>query len=114
MKRRWGRRAVAAAAVLLVLLALAALGALGILPGVNGRYRSSTPALAAAYRAKETCSCVFVQGRDEAYCRAWTVASPDLARAEVDRAARLVRARALGRWSARARYVDARRGCVLE
>lgn len=112
MKRRrtwsWAGPALA------VLVVLAALAALGIVPGVTGRYRTSTPALAAAYRAKETCSCVFVQGRDEEYCRAWTVASPDLARAEVDRAARAVRARALGLWSARARYVDARRGCVLE
>jgi hypothetical protein len=96
------------------LLLAAALAALGILPGLNGRYRNSTPALAAAYRAKETCSCVFVEGRDEEYCRAWTVASPDVARAEVDRAARRVRARALVLWTARARFVDARSGCVLE
>jgi hypothetical protein len=99
---------------LLGALVLAALVALAVVPGFTGRYRNSTPALAAAYRAKETCSCVYVQGRDEEHCRAWTVASPDLARAELDRAARAVRARALGFWSARARYVDARRGCVLE
>ncbi|HYD39349.1 MAG TPA: hypothetical protein VEB43_00840 [Anaeromyxobacter sp.] len=111
-RRRW-RWAGVALAVLLGLVVLA-LAALAIVPGVTGRYRNSTPALAAAYRAKETCSCVFVQGRDEGYCRAWTVASPDIARAELDRAARIVRARALGLWTARARYVDARRGCVLE
>lgn len=112
MRRRW--RWLLAGLALAVVLAAAALAALGIVPGVTGRYRSSTPALAAAYRAKETCSCVFVQGRDEEYCRAWTVASPDVARAEVDRRARVVRARALGLWSARARYAGARRGCVLE
>ena len=109
MRRAVRRAALAAAA--LVLLALLVL--LGLVPDLSGRYRASTPALAAAYRAKETCSCVFVEGRDDAYCRAWTVASPDLARAEVDRAARRVRARALLLWSAEARFVDPRRGCVL-
>jgi hypothetical protein len=96
------------------LAALVALGFLGAIPGAKGRYPNSDPALAAAYRAKETCSCLFVQGRDEAYCRAWTEARPDVARVEVDRPAREVRARALVFWSARARHVDARRGCVLE
>jgi hypothetical protein len=95
-------------------LALVAAGLLGLVPGLMGRYRRSTPALAAAYRAKETCSCVFVEGRDETYCRAWTVASPDIARAEVDRPARVVRARALWLWEARARFAGEGRGCVLE
>jgi len=98
----------------LAVAALVALGFLGAIPGVKGRYPNSDPALAVAYRAKETCSCLFVQGRDEAYCRAWTEASPDVAQVEVDRRAREVRARALLFWSARARQVDARRGCVLE
>ncbi len=105
----------AAAIVLAVALAAAvALGALGAIPGVKGRYPNSTPALAVAYRAKETCSCLFVEGRDEAYCRAWTEARPDIARVQVDRAARQVRSRALLFWSARARHVGARQGCVLE
>jgi hypothetical protein len=81
---------------------------------VKGRYRNSDPSLAAAYRAKEACSCRFVMGRDEAWCRAWTEASPDVARIEVDERSRAVSARALLLWSARARFVDGRRGCVLE
>lgn len=109
-RRRWGRWSAVAA----LLLVAAAAVLLGLVPGVMGRYRASTPALAAAYRAKETCSCVFVEGRDEASCRAWTVATPNIARAEVDRAAKAVRARALGFWTARARFVGGGRGCVLE
>ncbi len=104
----------AAIALGLGLAAVVALGALGAIPGVKGRYPNSTPALAVAYRAKETCSCLFVEGRDEAYCRAWTEARPDVARVAIDRGAREVRARALLFWSARARHVGARRGCVLE
>jgi hypothetical protein len=112
--RRSARRAALAVSALLALaLVLAVLVLLGLVPGLSGRYRSATPALAAAYRAKETCSCLFVEGRDEEYCRAWTVATPDLARAVVDRGARRVRARALLLWTAEARFVDPRRGCVL-
>lgn len=109
-RRRWGRWWLAALALLLAGAAIL----LGLVPGVLGRYRASTPALAVAYRAKETCSCVFVQGRDEAYCRAWTVATPDIARAEVDRADGRVRARALLLWRAQARFLGEGKGCVLE
>lgn len=100
--------------LVLAVLAVVALGFLGAIPGVKGRYPNSDPALAVAYRAKETCSCLFVQGRDEPFCRAWTEVRPDVAHLEVDRGSREVRARALLFWSARARHVDARRGCVLE
>jgi hypothetical protein len=102
------------AAGLLVAAVVGALAYLGAIPGVKGRYPNSDPALAVAFRAKETCSCLFVEGRDEAYCRAWTQVHPDLARVEVDARDRSVLARALLLWSARARHVDARRGCVLE
>lgn len=109
-----GRRILLGVVVLGALLAAAAALLLGLVPGVMGRYRASTPSLAVAYRAKETCSCVFVEGRDEDFCRAWTVATPDVARAEVDRARRVVRARALLLWSATARFAGEGRGCVLE
>jgi hypothetical protein len=111
VKRLWW---IAGSALALGILILGALAFLGVVPGVKGRYPNGDPALAAAYRAKETCSCLFVQERDEAYCRAWTEAKPDVARVEVDAAARALRARALLLWSARAHHVDARRGCVLE
>ncbi len=111
MRARWWAAVVALVAAAVVVGALAYLGAI---PGVKGRYPNSDPALAVAFRAKEMCSCLFVEGRDEAYCRAWTQVSPDLARVEVNARDRSVGARALLLWSARARHVDVRRGCVLE
>ncbi len=108
-------RKIGVAAVAVVVLLLGGVAVfLGFVPGALGRYRTPTPALAVAYRAKETCSCVFVEGRDDEFCRAWTVASPDIARAEVDRAGKVVRARALRFWTATARFVGEGRGCVLE
>lgn len=116
MRRRWA--GFARGALVAVALAGAALAAaavmLGLVPGLKGRYPNGDPALATAYRAKDTCSCLFVMGRDESYCRAWTVASPEVASVEVDRAARAVTSRALLVWTARARFEDARSGCVLE
>jgi hypothetical protein len=107
------RRAVVA--LTLVLAALAgALGFLGVIPGVRGRYAASTPALAVAFRAKESCTCLFVLGRDESACRAWTRVRPDLASLDVDWGARAVTSRSLLVWRARARYVAAREGCRLE
>lgn len=113
MSRR-GRRAAILAAGLLLVLVVAALAALGVVPGVKGRYRNGDPALATAYRAKEACACRWLHGRDAAYCRAWTEASPDVASLEFDEAGRVVTSRALGFWSARARLVDTRSGCLLE
>lgn len=107
-------RGVVAAVALAALLLLAAAVVLGIVPGVRGRYRNADPALATAYRAKDACSCLFVMERDERHCRAWTRVSPDVANLTVDRARKTVTSRALGLWSARARWVDERSGCVLE
>jgi len=101
-------------ALIFAVLALLLAWLLGALPGTRGRYRTSDPALAVAYRAKEGCSCLFVQGRAEADCLAWTRASPDVARLRVDAAARTVEARALLLWRARARWAGPRDGCVLE
>jgi hypothetical protein len=111
---RRARRIAGALLAALALAATAALAFLGVLPGVKGRYHNGDPALAAAYRAKETCSCLFVLGRDEAYCRAWTEAKPDVAEVEVDGASRTVTSRALLFWTARARFAGERDGCILE
>jgi hypothetical protein len=112
-RRRSGRVAAVAAGIALAALAVAA-AALGLVPGVKGQYRNGDPALATAYRAKDTCSCLFVAGLDEAACRAWTVASPEVASVEVDAERKVVTSRALVLWRARARFVDERSGCVLE
>jgi hypothetical protein len=112
--RRRSRGAAAIAVGIVAAAGAVGAAALGLVPGVKGRYRNGDPALATAYRAKDTCSCLFVAGLDEAACRAWTLASPDVASVEVDAARKVVTSRALLLWSARARFVDARSGCVLE
>ncbi len=66
------------------------------------------------YAAKQTCSCVFVMGRDPRFCDAWARESPDVKTVSVDRRRKEVEAQAGVLWGARARYVDARRGCVLD
>jgi len=104
----------AGAALILLVAATLVAWLIGALPGTRGRYRASDPGLAVAYRAKEGCSCLFVQGRDEADCLAWTRASPDVARLHIDAVGRTVEARALLLWRARAHWVGPRDGCVLE
>ena len=69
--------------------------------------------LLTSYRAKDMCSCVFVQGREEDFCRAWTVANPNLATMTVDHENKIVHTEAMQYWSASARWVDKRHGCVL-
>lgn len=80
----------------------------------NEGYNNHDLELLTAYRAKDMCSCVFVQDRDEAYCRDWTKASPNLATMSVDMEEKVVTTEAMQYWSATARFVDAKQGCVLE
>jgi hypothetical protein len=79
-----------------------------------GRYDQNDLQLVTAYTAKDFCSCMFVMGRDEAYCRAWTKANPQVARIEVDVQHKLVRTSALTLWSGAARWKGEREGCVNE
>jgi hypothetical protein len=51
---------------------------------------------------------------DETYCRAWTKASPDIARFSVDRTNKTVEASSLVSWSATAKFIDDKRGCILQ
>ena len=67
-----------------------------------------------AYRAKEVCSCLFVQKQTEAYCQAYTVAFPNLASYSVDFENQSVQAEALLVWTNTARYSSANFGCVLD
>jgi len=103
-----------AAPALLAALGIAAAAALGVIPGLKGRYRASDPALAVAYRARETCACLFVDRRPEPDCLEWTRASPDVARVTIDRPGQAVRAAALLAWTATARFEGPARGCRLE
>ena len=77
-------------------------------------YDAGDLTLLARYTAKESCSCIFVMEMSEAYCRAFTKASPAVASWSVDRAGRTVRASALLLWRARARFVDEKLGCAFE
>jgi hypothetical protein len=107
------RRGLLGAAALLGAAVVAALAFLGAIP-VRGRYANATPELAAAYRAKDGCTCLFVLRRSPSDCRAWTEASPDVASFEPEAGAPAVRSRALWFWSARARFLGPREGCRLE
>lgn len=77
-------------------------------------YDNSDLELITSFTAKEMCSCLFVMEKDEAYCRVWTKQAPAVASAHIDFEAKTVASGAVGFWDARARFVDDRRGCVLE
>ncbi len=88
-----------------VLLALFATGCSG--------YDNNDVELAVTYAAKETCSCLWVMERDEAYCRAWTIASPAVAEVEIDHDEKQVTSHALMLWETTARFVSREVGCAL-
>jgi hypothetical protein len=64
--------------------------------------------------AKMSCTCRFVMQMNEAYCRDWVRATPNIARFNVDTERKAVEASAFISWTARARFIDEKRGCVLE
>ena len=82
--------------------------------GGRRRYENNDLVLVTAYTAKDACTCLFVMERDEAFCRAFVKASPSVARLTIDTEHKAVETSAVLLWGARARYVDARSGCVLE
>ncbi len=77
-------------------------------------YGSSLFELGSGFAAQEACSCLFVMGMDEDFCREWVRVSPDVAKFRVDAEAQRVKARALGMGRSSAVYTEARTGCVLE
>jgi hypothetical protein len=88
--------------------------AAGCSSGPDRVYQRNDLQLLTAHAAKEMCSCVFVFGRDYDFCKAWVKADPDLKTLRVDYEAKRVESQAVLLWGARARFVDERRGCVLE
>ncbi len=70
--------------------------------------------LAVGNGARMGCSCLFVMQMSEEYCRAWVKASPDVAKVAFDTVNKSVESSALISISAKAHYVDSKRGCVLE
>ena len=106
------------------LLKVVAWGAAGItvlVVGVGGSYvaanwtvLSTFPGMPSSYEAKEYCSCRWVSNRPDDFCAAYVAQSTvPMQGREVDEAGKRVTSTAL--WtSSTARYVDRRRGCVLE
>lgn len=99
--------------LVLIPLAMMTCGAGGDGEARPERYEAGLLKLASGVAAKEVCSCVFIMGRDEDFCRDWTRVSPDIAKFRVDYEAKTVRGRALF-WRSTARYQGVREGCVLE
>ncbi len=82
-------------------------------PACKDGYDNNDAELAVRQKAKEMCSCVFVMKRDEAWCRAWTKVTPDVAKAEIDRERKRVTAVALGFYRSNASFREGL-GCALE
>ncbi len=78
------------------------------------QYHNNDVQLAVGHAARDTCSCLFVMGQDEAFCQAWVKASPDIAKVTIDRGAAKVHASALMLWEATAHYEGEPYGCVVE
>jgi hypothetical protein len=77
-------------------------------------YGNNDLVLVTAYTAKDACTCLFVMEREEEFCRAFVRASPAVAHLTIDTEKKVVESSALLLWGARAHYVDAQSGCVLE
>jgi hypothetical protein len=91
-----------------------ALGLVACEGGERRLYDNNDLQLVTAYTAKDACSCLFVAEQDPAFCQAWVQASPAVAHLRIDAEQKVVESSALLLWGARARFVDARAGCVLE
>jgi hypothetical protein len=70
--------------------------------------------LVTSYTAKDTCSCLFVMGQTEDYCRAWTAASPAVTNWSADMNKKTVEATAIYFWGAKAHWVNDQQGCILD
>lgn len=82
--------------------------------GCGATYSENDLELLTRYRAKELCSCLFVIEQTEDFCAKWTVAAPNLASYAIDRESKRVETSAMIMWGASARWVDVKKGCVLE
>ncbi len=77
-------------------------------------YDNNDVELAVGNAARMSCSCLFVMNMPDEFCAAWVKASPNVAKFTIDKEKKTVEASALLEWGARARFVDARHGCLLE
>jgi hypothetical protein len=100
--------------LLVSMFALAALAGCADDKGTPITYDNNDLELAVGNSARMGCSCMFVMEMPEAYCRAWVKASPDVAKVTFDVANKRVESSAFVSWAATARFVDEKRGCILE
>jgi len=70
--------------------------------------------LGTGYGAKLACSCAYVMGMEEDFCRTWIKASPDLVKVKFDPDTQSVTARALLTNTTTASWRGPREGCTLE
>jgi hypothetical protein len=99
---------------LLLVAAALLVGACADPAGHPRTFESNDAILATGNGALMGCSCMFVMEMSETYCRAWVKASPDVAKVAFDTVNKTVESSAFISFSAKARFVDAKRGCVLE
>ncbi len=93
------------------LLPALSLGAM-LLGACNG-YDNNDGEMSVRQKAKEMCSCLFVQRRDETYCRAWTKVTPDVAEPDIDYERKRVTATALGFYRSAASFREGL-GCSID
>lgn len=99
------------------LLSLVSLGFLASCASDTGdtrMYDSNDLQLITGYTASAACSCRYVMEMPEAYCRAWVKNSPPVATVAFDDAHKRVESAAFISIAATARFVDEKRGCILE
>ena len=77
------------------------------------KYSAALLSLATSFAVQEGCSCRFVMGRDDAFCKEWIRVSPDIATITVDEQAKTVTSSALMGWKRTARF-DPVQGCSLD
>ena len=70
--------------------------------------------IGANYGAKLACSCRYVMGQSEEYCRAWVRASPDVVKIRFDDEEKVVKARALGLVRSSASWRGETQGCSID
>lgn len=100
--RRWLRR-----------LGFALLVGLGLVVAANWTHLRAFPGILPAFTAKEYCSCRFVMGQDDGYCRLYVKQWLPYSELLADEAARQVTARGLG-VTRSARWLSPREGCRLD
>jgi hypothetical protein len=102
------KRALVAATVLLLTL-----GAQRFLTGCN-RYAENDLELLPKFTSKSMCSCLFVMKQTETFCRDWTRVDPNVKSISIDYERKIVETETLALWGGKARWLDKKRGCVLE